>query len=89
MHARIMDKAFTLRILTPEGTAFEGPVEAAFLPGSAGRFEVLPGHAPIVSTLERGEIRWRAAGAESSIAIRSGALMLKDKTLTVCAEAES
>ena len=79
-------KVFTLRILTPEGTAFEGSVEAAFLPGAMGRFEVLPGHAPIVSTLVKGEIRWRAAGVESVIAIHGGALMLNDNTLTVCAQ---
>ena len=84
-----MDKALTLKILTPEGTAFEGPVEAVFLPGTMGRFEVLPGHAPIVSTLTKGEIRWRAGGVEAVIAIRAGALMLNDSILTVCAQVGS
>lgn len=80
------DKALTLRILTPEGTAFEGTVQAVFLPGAKGHFEVLPGHAPIVSSLVKGEIRWRVGGVESEIAIRGGAIMLQDNTLTVCAQ---
>ena len=83
------DKVFTLRILTAEGTVFEGPVSAAFLPGTMGAFEVLPGHAPIVSTLEAGSLRWRAGGTESVFAVSGGALILKDNTLTVCAQAAS
>ena len=39
--------ALTVRILTPEGTLFEGAAEAVFLPGMKGAFEVLPGHAPL------------------------------------------
>lgn len=83
------DKELTLILLTPQGPEYEGPVSAVYLPGSAGRFEVLPGHAPIVSTLDRGEIRWRTGDVELSVAIRAGALMLNDQTLTVCAQLDS
>ena len=79
-------KQLTLKILSPEGTVFEGPVTAVYLPGTMGRFEVLPGHAPIVSSLSKGEIRWRVEGNESVIAVSGGAIMLKDNTLTVCAQ---
>ena len=84
-----MDKELTLILLTPQGTEYEGPVTAVYLPGTAGRFEILPGHAPIVSTLEKGEVRWRMGDTEMSVAVRSGALMLKDKTLTVCVQLDS
>lgn len=83
------DKELTLILLTPQGSEYEGPVSAVFLPGSAGPFEVLPGHAPIVSTLEKGEVRWRTGDVELSLAIRAGALMLKDETLTVCVQLDS
>ena len=79
-----MQQAMVLKVLTPEGTNFEGPVEAVYLPGSAGRFEVLPGHAPIVSSLTVGELRWVANGESSSVAVISGAMMLKDNVVTVC-----
>ena len=84
-----MEKVLTLILLTPQGTEYEGPVSAVYLPGSAGRFEVLPGHAPIVSTLAKGEVRWRTGTAEMSVPIRSGALMLKEQTLTVCVQLDS
>lgn len=76
----------TLRILTPLGTAFEGAVDAVYIPGSAGRFEVLPGHAAIITTLVAGELRWRSPAGEESVKVLTGALRLKNDILTVCAE---
>lgn len=76
----------TLRVLTPLGTAFEGVVDAVYIPGSAGRFEVLPGHAAIITTLVEGELRWRSAAGEEAVKVLSGALRLKDDLLTICAE---
>lgn len=84
-----MTDKLTLRILTPAGTAFDGSVDAVFLPGSAGAFEVLPGHAPIVSSLDGGRILWRQDGKEDSVAIRSGAIIVEDNIVTVCAQRES
>ena len=81
-----MDDRLTLRILTPEGSAFEGPVDAVFLPGTSAPFEVLPGHAPIISSLTAGALRWRAAGEETQLDVRAGAVMVKDNVITVCAE---
>ena len=81
-----MDIELTLRVLTPEGSVFEGPVAAVYLPGTAGRFEVLPGHAPIITTLSAGELRWRNVSGEQSLSVNSGALCLKENILTICAE---
>jgi len=81
-----MTDKLTLKIFTPDGTAFNGPVDAVFLPGTAGSFEVLPGHAPIISSLESGQILWRHGNKEESVAIRSGAAMLDQDTLSVCAQ---
>ncbi len=44
-------------ILSPEQEIFSGPVKAVRVPGSAGSFEMLENHAPIVSSLEAGEVR--------------------------------
>ena len=82
----MMQANFSLKVLTPVGTAFEGTVEAVFLPGAKGRFEILPGHAPIITALSGGSLVWRAAGREESLAIAGGAAMLSNNTLTVCAE---
>lgn len=75
-----------LKILTPDGTAFEGPVQAVFLPGTQGAFEVLPAHAPIISSLDRGSIEWRAGDKLESLKVRAGAVIVENDTVTVCAQ---
>ncbi len=40
-----------LEILTPDNKVFSGEVLAVNVPGSDGSFEILGGHAPIVSNL--------------------------------------
>ena len=51
-----------LIILSPEQTLLDKAVDAVTLPGTTSPFEVLEDHAPIISSLERGSITWRAAG---------------------------
>lgn len=45
-----------LEIITPEKKMFEGEVSAAQFPGIDGSFQVLKGHAPIISALAGGKI---------------------------------
>jgi F-type H+-transporting ATPase subunit epsilon len=46
-----------LEIITPESKVFEGEAEAVLLPGLDGLFQVLKGHAPIISGLGKGVIK--------------------------------
>ncbi len=46
-----------LEIITPEDILFAGPVGLVDVPGGAGRFVLLRDHAPIISTLIKGDIR--------------------------------
>ena len=45
-----------LDILTPEKLLFEGEIKSVKLPGTNGEFEIFNNHAPIISTLSKGEI---------------------------------
>lgn len=45
-----------LEIVSPEATLFSGEVESVIVPGSAGSFQMLNNHAPIVSTLKEGVV---------------------------------
>lgn len=76
----------TLEILTPEWRREVADVEAVFLPGTMGSFEVLRNHAPLLSTLAAGDIRWRLASGEESLAVRGGAVRVSDNLIQVCAE---
>ena len=48
----------TLKIISPEREVLSEKVDLVELPGSQGRFEVLRDHAPLVSSLDEGVIRY-------------------------------
>lgn len=74
-----------VRILTPEWSR-EFEADAIFLPGELGEFEVLVNHAPIISTLTEGKVKWRMGESSESLQIRGGVVRLKDNVMSVCAE---
>ncbi|MES2656192.1 MAG: ATP synthase F1 subunit epsilon [Bacteroidota bacterium] len=45
-----------LDIITADKVLFTGEVESVTLPGSDGQFQVLKDHAPIISSLDKGNI---------------------------------
>ncbi len=45
-----------LCILTPEEKLFDGSINSVKVPGTKGQFQVLKGHAAIVSSLEKGTV---------------------------------
>jgi F-type H+-transporting ATPase subunit epsilon len=46
-----------LIVLTPEKEVFNGDIKSVKVPGSGGQFEILRGHASIVSALGSGVVR--------------------------------
>ena len=46
-----------LEIITPERKIFEGEADAVQFPGLDGSFQVLNGHAPVISSLAQGEVK--------------------------------
>ena len=49
---------FHLEIVTPEEKLFEGRVQSVQVPGMMGSFQVLYNHAPIISTLGKGRLKF-------------------------------
>lgn len=45
-----------LVIITPEKELFRGSIRSIKVPGTQGQFQILKGHAPIVSSLEKGTV---------------------------------
>ena len=45
-----------LTILSPEKEIFSGAVKSVKVPGTVGYFQMLENHAPIVSSLQKGEV---------------------------------
>lgn len=46
-----------LEILTPEHRIFEADIDAVQVPGLEGQFQILEGHAPMISTLREGSVK--------------------------------
>lgn len=56
-----------LEIITPESRIFQGEADAVQLPGKEGLFQVLNGHAPMISTLQAGLVKIDIPSSASSI----------------------
>ena len=59
-----------LKIVSPERIEFEGDVKRVVVPGTAGMFEILSNHAPIISTLDKGVVEYtKTDGTNTSLDI--------------------
>lgn len=76
----------TVDILSPESSK-RIEADAVFLPGTLGEFEVLRNHAPIISTLTAGMLKWRAGGKMETMEIKGGVVRLKDNYMQICVKA--
>ena len=73
----------TLKIITPQKELLSATASLVELPGTMGRFEVLPGHAPLISSLVAGTIRY-VDQAEHRIETQPGFVEVRDNVVTVC-----
>lgn len=75
-----------LEILTPDKKVFAGEVNSVQVPGTKGSFEVLNNHAPIISTLEKGNIKIVDKDGEKHFTISSGIIEVLNNKAIVLAE---
>lgn len=48
-----------LEIVTPEASLVAGEVESVTVPGVEGEFQMLNNHAPIISVLQEGKVKFK------------------------------
>lgn len=76
-----------LEIIAPDKKLFSGEVDLVQVPGSKGSFEILRNHAPIISTLERGQIKIvDQKGSTSYFEVDGGVIEAKNNKIIVLAE---
>ena len=78
--------ALLLKIVSPERVAFEGEVESVTVPGSSGQFEILANHAPIISSLEKGEVIYVTKTGQENLNILGGFVLVKKNEVSLCVE---
>lgn len=76
----------TLDILTPEKKVFSGEADAVSFPGTAGAFQVLNHHAPLISSLKEGKIKVRTNRNVMLFSIKSGFVEVLKNKVTVLVE---
>ena len=54
-----MTATFTFKMLTPNRTVFDGEVVSIMAPGGAGYLGVFAHHAPLITTLQEGDLTVR------------------------------
>lgn len=76
-----------LKIVSPEGVAYEGNVESVSVPGSLGQFQILNNHAPIISLLETGEVIYKDLAGERKVkTVKGGFVEVQQNNVNVCVE---
>ena len=73
-----------LKIISPQREILSTEADLVELPGGMGRFEVLKGHAPLISSLSAGKIRYVKGGEEHEIETQPGFVEVRDNIITVC-----
>ncbi len=76
-----------LEIVTPDEKIFEGEVESATFPGNHGSFQILNNHAPLISSLGKGDIRYtEEKKKEEFITVDGGVVEVLHNKVVVLAE---
>lgn len=76
-----------LEIITPDKNVFEGEVSVVTLPGKNGEFQILNDHAPLVSTLAKGNLTYQQGGSKNTFIVDGGVIEIVNNKVLVLAEA--
>jgi F-type H+-transporting ATPase subunit epsilon len=73
-------------LVSPERLLMSDDVDAVEIPGTEGDMGILPGHAPVLSTLRPGVVTVTRGGKAERIFVRGGFAEVNPQGLTVLAE---
>ena len=77
----------TLTVVSPEREVLrENDIDMVVAPGIDGELGLMPRHAPLVTQLQAGTLRYRSGGDERYLTILGGFLQVMQDTVTVLAD---
>ncbi len=80
-------KELNLEIITPSKVGYKGIVSSVTVPGNKGTFQVLYNHAPIISSLDIGEIKIIEENGKPAIfATSGGTIEVSNNKIIILAE---
>ncbi len=72
-----------LEIVTPDGVAYSGDVEMVTFTGVEGELGILPGHTPLMTQLQPGEMIVLRSGREELLAVGMGLVVVTGKLVAI------
>jgi len=83
-----MEKVFSLQIVTPDHTVFEGKVQKIFLKNVDGNFEIMAHHEKIVTSTIPAITKFvDENGNEKELFLSSSIVQVVEDKVTICADA--
>ena len=76
----------TLEIVTPEGRVYSDTIDTVVIPTLDGEIGILPGHIPLLTQIEDGELRVTKGGTVTWLAVGAGFAQIEGDTVSVLAE---
>lgn len=74
-------------IVSQDRLVFEGDADIVMVPGSLGEMGILPGHAPLLSSLEMGVVRVKNGDEEELFTVTGGFIEVQPDIVTILADA--
>jgi F-type H+-transporting ATPase subunit epsilon len=78
--------ALTLEIVTPEARVYSDTIDTVVIPTTEGEIGILPGHIPLLTRVESGELRVTKGGQVSWLAVGAGFAQIEGDGVSVLAE---
>lgn len=75
-----------LEIVTPEKRVFGAEVDHVVVPTATGEIDILPGHLPLLSILEPGELRYGQGAKSVDVAVDRGFVQIQGDKVSVLTE---
>jgi len=83
----MFDKPFRLEIISPQKVIFKGDVVSFTAPGLLGSFQILYNHAPFISEVGIGLVKFTTSGGEDKkFATSGGFVEVRDNVVVMLAE---
>ena len=76
----------TLEIVTPEAKVYSDTIDSVVIPTVEGEIGVLPGHIPLLTQVEDGELRVTKGAATQLLVVSGGFAQVDDLKVRVLAE---
>ncbi|MBQ3180515.1 MAG: F0F1 ATP synthase subunit epsilon [Firmicutes bacterium] len=81
------ENAIRLDIVTPAGLLMSDTVDTVNLPATLGSMGVLKNHAPLMTTLDIGTVKYHKGGSDHFLAVCGGFAEVKNNVVIILADA--